>query len=141
MIVSFVVMILTLLMLTKIHDRVETLVTLGFLSFFFLYLLRLLNVINKPFKVGRQRSNDDVSLFILYEFVVHARAADAGVSSDQVVGIAERIEQIEEAASGENAAALQDGRSDDAPPDLDAVVDAAAEAHRDDPKVTGGSRA
>ena len=39
MIVSFVVMILTLLMLTKIHDRVETLVTLGFLSFFFLYLL------------------------------------------------------------------------------------------------------
>ena len=85
MIVSFVVMILTLLMLTKIHDRVETLVTLGFLSFFFLYLLRLLNVINRPFKVGRQRSNDDVSLFILYEFVVHARAADAGVSSDRVV--------------------------------------------------------
>ena len=65
MIVSFVVMILTLLMLTKIHDRVETLVTLGFLSFFFLYLLRLLNVINKPFKVGRQRSNDDVSLLSL----------------------------------------------------------------------------
>lgn len=141
MIICFVVMILTLLMLTKIHDRVETLVTLGFLSFFFLYLLRLLNALNKPFKVGQQRSNDDVSLFILYEFVVHARAADAGVSSDQVVDIAERAEQIEDAADSEGAAALRGGRSGDAPPDLDAVVDAATEACRDGANTAGEGRA
>jgi len=75
MIVSFVVIIVALLMLTKIETEVVTLVTLAFLSFFFLYLLRLLNIINRPFKVGQERSDDDVSLFLLYEFVVHARSA------------------------------------------------------------------
>jgi hypothetical protein len=54
----------------------ESLITLGFLSFFFLYLLRLLNVIDTPFKVGQERTDDDVSLFLLTEFMVHAQAAE-----------------------------------------------------------------
>ena len=65
MIVSFVVMILLLLLFTTIEGPAETLVTVAFLSFFFVYLLRLLNVINKPFKVGQARNDDDVSLFLL----------------------------------------------------------------------------
>ena len=99
MIVSFVVMIIALLMFTKIEGQIETLVTLAFLSFFFLYLLRLLNVINKPFKVGQERGDDDVSLFLLYEFVVHARVAGQDLTSEQVVEIAERIEEHEQAAA------------------------------------------
>jgi hypothetical protein len=54
-------------------------------------------VISKPFKVGRERSDDDVSLFILYEFVVHARLADADLGGEEVVEIAERIEEQEAA--------------------------------------------
>ena len=61
MIVSFVIMILLLLLFTTIEGPAETLVTVAFLTFFFVYLLRLLNVINKPFKVGSERNDDDVS--------------------------------------------------------------------------------
>ena len=88
MIVSFVVLIVALLLFTKIENQLITLVTLGFLSFFFLYLLCLLNVINKPFKVGQERGDDDVSLFLLYEFVVHARSAGQDLTTEQVVEIA-----------------------------------------------------
>ncbi|MEU4292154.1 hypothetical protein AB0E63_28345 [Kribbella sp. NPDC026596] len=121
MIVSFVVMILLLLMFTRIGGQTETLVTLGFLSFFFLYLLRLLNVINKPFKVGQERGDDDVSLFLLYEFVVHARMADQDLTTAEVVEIAEQIEEAE-AAPVDDEAKLP-GRSDEAPASLDDVID------------------
>jgi hypothetical protein len=47
-------------------------------SFFFLYLLRLLNVIDTPFKVGQERTDDDVSLFLLTEFIVYATARPGG---------------------------------------------------------------
>jgi hypothetical protein len=67
-------------------------VTVAFLTFFFVYLLRLLNVINMPFKVGSERNDDDVSLFLLYEFVVHARIADADLTGEQIVEIAEHLE-------------------------------------------------
>ncbi len=121
MIVSFVIMILVLLMFTKIEGRVETLVTLAFLSFFFLYLLRLLNVINKPFKVGQERGDDDVSLFLLYEFVVHARSSDRDLTSQEVVEIAERIEEHEVAADagGVGEFTAEEG----AVADLDDVID------------------
>jgi hypothetical protein len=76
MIVSIVVVILAVIMFTNMGGFAESLVTLGFLSFFFLYLLRLLNVINKPFKVGKERTDDDVSLFLLNEFVVRAQAGE-----------------------------------------------------------------
>jgi hypothetical protein len=93
MIVSLVVVILGVVMFTNFDGFAESLVTLGFLSFFFLYLLRLLKVIDQPFKVGQERTDDDVSLFLLSEFVARARAG----------GHEERIEEdiVEHAASVE----------------------------------------
>lgn len=125
MIVSFVILILALLLFTKIENVAVTLVTLGFLSFFFLYLLRLLNVINKPFKVGQERGDDDVSLFLLYEFVVHARSGDKDLDSADVVEIAEQIEEAETGlvtADGTAVPAQRD--TDDSPAALDEVIDA-----------------
>lgn len=127
MIVSFVVMILGLLMFTKIEGQIETLVTLAFLSFFFLYLLRLLNVINQPFKVGTERGDDDVSLFLLYEFVVHARLGEHDLTSEQVVEIAERIEAEETAVPAEGVEASEDATVSD----LTEVIDAAVEETTD----------
>jgi Ca2+/Na+ antiporter len=125
MIVSFVIMILLLLLFTTIEGPAETLVTVAFLTFFFVYLLRLLNVINKPFKVGSERNDDDVSLFLLYEFVVHARIGDAELTSEQIVEIAEHLEEHEEAPGEEAVEASGSGEDETAPTDLDEVVDAA----------------
>ena len=125
MIVSFVVLIVALLLFTKIENQLITLVTLGFLSFFFLYLLCLLNVINKPFKVGQERGDDDVSLFLLYEFVVHARSAGQDLTTEQVVEIAEQIEESEMApADDESAVPAHLVDEDGAPAALDDVIDA-----------------
>ncbi|OBF13747.1 hypothetical protein [Mycobacterium sp. ACS4331] len=109
MIVSLVFIILTMLMFTDMGGHIESLVTLGFLAFFFIYLLRILNVIDQPFKVGRQRTDDDVSLFLLTEFVVHAHAgASGGIDHGDIAAVAEIVEEqlIEaEAARAEEAAA------------------------------------
>jgi hypothetical protein len=117
MIVSIVVVILIMLLLTDMGGFVESLVTLGFLSFFFLYLLRLLNVIDTPFKVGRVRTDDDVSLFLLTEFVVHAQtagseavppediAAQAAAVEEQLIEVEqEQAAELEEAAEQAEAA-------------------------------------
>ncbi len=138
MIVSFVVMIIALLMFTKIEGRVETLVTLAFLSFFFLYLLRLLNVINKPFKVGQERGDDDVSLFLLYEFVVHARAAGQDLTSEQVVEIAEAIEEHEQAAAADVEATETRADDESAPADLNDVMDAVTSGSEEQGAADGG---
>jgi hypothetical protein len=124
MIVSFVILILALF--TKIENQIVTLVTLGFLSFFFLYLLRLLNVINRLFKVGQERGDDDVSLFLLYEFVVHARSAERDLTSEEVVEIAEQIEVAESTAadSGDAPVPVQAAADEGTPADLDEVIDA-----------------
>ena len=98
---------------------------MAFLTFFFVYLLRLLNVINKPFKVGSERNDDDVSLFLLYEFVVHARIGDAELTSEQIVEIAEHLEEHEEAPGEEAAEVSGSGEDETALTDLDEVVDAA----------------
>jgi hypothetical protein len=94
LIVAFVVIIITLVMFTNFDGMIESLVTVGFLSFFFISLLRLLNVINKPFKVGAERTEDDVSLFLLNEFVVHAQAAEAGVG--EVIDVEALADEVEE---------------------------------------------
>jgi hypothetical protein len=94
MIRSLVVIILVMLMVTDMGGHVESLFTVGFLSFFFIYLLRLLDVIDQPFKVGRDRTEDDVSLFLLTEFVVHAHAVGAGgIDADDVAEAAEEVEK------------------------------------------------
>jgi hypothetical protein len=125
MIVSFVIMIMLLLLFTTIEGPAETLVRVAFLTFFFVYLLRLLNVINKPFKVGSERNDDDVSLLLLYEFVVHARLADADLTGEQIVEIAEHLEEHEETPGEEAAEAGRSGEDETALTDLDEVVDAA----------------
>ncbi len=65
------------------------------MSFFFLALLRLLDVIDKPFKVGHDRADDDVSLFLLNEFIVQVQASGgAAISADEVEAKAEEIEEF-----------------------------------------------
>jgi hypothetical protein len=117
MITSVVVIILLILLFTDMGGLLESLVTVGFLGFFFIYLLRLLNVIDKPFKAGRERTDDDVSLFLLTEFVVHAQTKgtealppeDLAAKAEQ---LEERLAEVEEAhAEGEvadAAAALEE---------------------------------
>jgi hypothetical protein len=95
MIVSIVLVILAVLMFTDMGGLAESLVTLAFLSFFFLALLRLLNVIDKPFKVGRERTDDDVSLFLLNEFVVQVQASGgADISAEEIEAKAEEVEEF-----------------------------------------------
>jgi ABC-type multidrug transport system fused ATPase/permease subunit len=104
MIVTFIALILALLMFTNFDGLAESLVTVGFLSFFFLALLRLLNVISTPFKVGTERTEDDVSLFLLNEFVVQVQASEAGetVVEDieaQAEEVEEQLVEVEEEAT------------------------------------------
>jgi hypothetical protein len=95
MIVSIVLVILAVPMFTNMGGLAESLVTLAFLSFFFLALLRLLNVIDKPFKVGRERTDDDVSLFLLNEFVVQVQASGgADISAEEIEAKAEEVEEF-----------------------------------------------
>ncbi|WP_262849159.1 hypothetical protein [Mumia quercus] len=111
MITSLVAIILVMLMFTDMGGYVESLVTVGFLSFFFVYLLRIIDVIDKPFKVGQERTDDDVSLFLLTEFVVHAHAGEASgdLSGADVAAraevIEERLTEVEEAQAAADEAA------------------------------------
>ena len=114
MITSFVVMIVALLMVTDMGGVLESVVTVGFLSFFFIYLLRLLNVIRTPFKVGADRSDDDVSLFILYEFVVYARLHGEHLGGQRVVEIAEKVEEMETAAFSDESRDVEGADIDEA---------------------------
>jgi len=113
MIVSLVVIILAVVVFTDFDGVAQSLVTVGFLSFFFVYLLRLLRVIDRPFKVGRERTDDDVSLFLLVEFVVHAHAEE-GVAADEVTEQAAEVEEylheIETQADDEEEMAQADGK-------------------------------
>lgn len=111
MITSLVTIIMVMLLLTDMGGLLESLVTVAFLAFFFVYLMRLLNVIDKPFKVGSERTDDDVSLFLLTEFVVHAQVggAAAEVAVDvaaQAEALEEQFTQVEEAQPAEAGEAL-----------------------------------
>lgn len=77
-IVAIIGFIITLLMFTNFDGLAESLATVAFLSFFFISLLRLLSSIGTPFKVGVEWTDDDVSLFLLNEFVVQVRTAEEG---------------------------------------------------------------
>jgi ABC-type multidrug transport system fused ATPase/permease subunit len=94
MIVAFVSLIIAVLLVTNFDGLAESLVTVGFLSFFFLALLRLLNIISTPFKVGMERTEDHVSLFLLNEFVVQTQASEAG--EEVIEDIEEQAEEVEE---------------------------------------------
>lgn len=94
MITSVVVVILLILLFTDMGGLLESLVTVGFLAFFFIYLLRLLSVIDKPFKAGHERTDDDVSLFLLTEFMVHAQVSGSDAMPPEE--LAAKVEQLEE---------------------------------------------
>ncbi len=133
MIYSIVIVIVAMLLVTNMGGLAESLITLGFLSFFFLYLLRLLNVIDTPFKVGQERTDDDVSLFLLTEFVVHAHAAgtEAVVAPEdveaQAAAIEEQLVHAEEVQAAElEAAAAEEVEAADAAEDAAATGQSAA---------------
>ncbi|MBD9373796.1 hypothetical protein IB238_14300 [Rhizobium sp. ARZ01] len=94
MITSVVAVIMLILLFTDMGGLLESLVTVGFLAFFFIYLLRLLGVIDKPFKAGHERTDDDVSLFLLTEFMVHAQAK--GTDAMPPEALAAKVEELEE---------------------------------------------
>lgn len=112
MIVTFVTFIMILLLLTNFDGLEESLVAVGFISFFFLALLLLLNTIATPFKVGTERTDDDVSLFLLNEFVVQAQASEEGetVVEDvdaQAEEVEEQLVEVEEQSGDPTKAAAQ----------------------------------
>jgi hypothetical protein len=112
MIMTFVSFIMILLLLTNFDGMTESLVAVGFISFFFLGLLLLLNTIATPFKVGVERTDDDVSLFLLQEFVVQAQASEAGetVVEDveaQAEEVEEQLVEVEEQTTDSTKAAEQ----------------------------------
>jgi hypothetical protein len=85
--------LIVLPMVTNFGGLPESLVAVGFLAFLFLALLRLLNVISSPLKSTR----DDMSLFLLREFVVQAQAP--GVGEAILMDIEARPGQVPEPAA------------------------------------------
>jgi len=65
---SIVVIILTVLAFMEIEPTYEAVIILGFISFFFISLLWLLRIMDRPFHI-EERTDDDVSLFLLRSFV------------------------------------------------------------------------
>jgi hypothetical protein len=108
-----------ILLFTDMGGLLESFVTVGFLAFFFIYLLRLLNVIDKPFKAGRERTDDDVSLFLLTEFVVHAQTGSTEALPPE--DLAAKAEQLEERLA-EVEEAHAEGDVDDAVAALEEVA-------------------
>lgn len=80
-------------MVTNFGGLPESLFAVGFLSFLFLALLRLLNAIRSPLNSTR----DDMTLFLLREFVVQAQAP--GVGEAILMDIEARAEQAPEPAA------------------------------------------
>ena len=119
MITSVVVIIMLILLFTDMGGLLESVVTVGFLGFFFVYLLRLLNVIDKPFKAGHERTDDDVSLFLLTEFVVSAQTE--GTEALQPEELAAKVEHLE-AQLTEVEEAHAEGEVKDAAVALEEVV-------------------
>ena len=65
---SIVVIIITALAFMEIEPTHEAVFILAFISFFFISLLRLLRIMDRPFHI-EERTDDDVSLFLLRRFV------------------------------------------------------------------------
>jgi len=124
MIMSIVVIIMLILLFTDMGGVLESVVTVGFLGFFFIYLLRLLNVIDKPFKAGRERTEDDVSLFLLTEFMIHAQTK--GTEPLPPEDLEAKVEQLEERLAEVEEAHVE-GKVDDAAAALEEVVQAVDE--------------
>jgi len=64
---TVVLLIIGALVFTKGDPLYESVVILAVIAYFFVYLVRLLKILDTPFRV-RQRTGDEVSLFLLNEF-------------------------------------------------------------------------
>jgi len=64
---TVVLLIIAALVFTKVDALYESVVILAMIAYFFVYLVRLLKILDTPFRV-RQRTGDEVSLFLLNEF-------------------------------------------------------------------------
>jgi hypothetical protein len=64
---TIVGLIIVALLFTKLDPLHESIVVLVFISYFFIYLVKLLGILDMPFRI-RERTMDDVSLFLLNEF-------------------------------------------------------------------------
>jgi hypothetical protein len=71
---AIVAIIITVLVFMEIEPTYEAAIILGFISFFFISLLRLLHIMDRPFHV-EERTDDDVSLFLLRRFVDRLNAS------------------------------------------------------------------
>jgi hypothetical protein len=144
MIISLVVVILGVVMFTNMGGFAESLVTLGFLSFFFLYLLRLLKVIDRPFKAGHERTDDDVSLFLLNEFVLRAQAGEAekeleGDIEAQAEELEQQLSEIEAEAEAADAEELQELHSEAVEAEAARAIDAAGTEQAEQSRRAGES--
>jgi hypothetical protein len=71
---AIVAIIISVLVFMEIEPTYEAAIILGFISFFFISLLRLLHIMDRPFHV-EERTDDDVSLFLLRRFVDRLNAS------------------------------------------------------------------
>ena len=67
LIYTIVGLLILALVFTRLDPLYAALVVLALISYFFLYLVRLLAILDTPFRI-RERTMDDVSLFLLDEF-------------------------------------------------------------------------
>ena len=76
---SIVALIIAGLLLTKIEPGHDAVVLLALVSYFFVFLVKLLKIIDTPFQPDHA-SRNDVSLFLLKEFVARSRAESGAVT-------------------------------------------------------------
>lgn len=72
---TLVFSILFLLLFLKTEGSPESALLFGFIAYMFVYALRLIDTLEQPFRKGHN-SIDDVSLFLLREFVAKLNRAD-----------------------------------------------------------------
>ena len=73
---SLVVLLLGMLLFTEMEHLYDSAIIVAFLTFLFVYILRILHLLDQPFR-ARERTRDDVSLFLLEEFRARLEAAGA----------------------------------------------------------------
>jgi hypothetical protein len=70
---GIIVLTIGLLLLAEIDHVITGLIQIGVISYLFVYMVKLLRAIDQPFRVTEQ-TQDDVSRFLLKEFVTRVKA-------------------------------------------------------------------
>ena len=82
---SLVGLLLGILLFTEMEPLSNSLIISAFLAFLFVYVLRILHLLDQPFR-ARERTRNDVSLFLLDEFRVRLETAGAEASQEHLRG-------------------------------------------------------